>query len=89
MSVPIQPMADYIVVQPEVAASRTTSGIYLPDNAQEKPKTAKVVVVGKGVAEVKVGDKVIYKNEYEATNVKIDKDEYVLVYWKNIIATVK
>lgn len=89
MSVPIQPMADYIVVQPEVAASRTASGLYLPDNAQEKPKVAKVVAVGKSVADVKVGDKVIYKNDYEATNVKIGKDEYILVFHKNIIATVK
>ena len=39
--------------------------------------------------EVKVGDRVIYKNEYEATNVKVGKDEYTLVYKKNVIATVK
>jgi len=89
MAVPIQPMAEYIVVQAEEAATRTASGLYLPDNAQEKSKVAKVVAVGKAVADVKIGDKVIYKNEYEATDVKIGKDKYVLVFWKNIIATVK
>jgi chaperonin GroES len=85
----IQPMADYIVVQAEEAVSKTASGLYLPGNAQEKPKTAKVVAVGAGVGEVKVGDRVIYKNEYEAVNVKFGKDEYTLVYRANIIATVK
>lgn len=85
----IQPMEDYIVVQSEEAQTKTASGLYIPGNAQEKPKTAKVIAVGKDVKEVKVGDRVIYKNEYEATNVKIGKDEYTLVYKKNVIATVK
>jgi chaperonin GroES len=89
MSVPIQPMTDYVVVQAEEAIAKTASGIYLPDSAQEKSKVAKVVAVGKGIEGVKVGDKIIYKNEYEATNVKIGKDEFTLVFWKNIIATVK
>ena len=85
----IQPMADYIVVQAEEAALKTASGLYLPGNAQEKPKTAKVIAIGKDVSEVKVGDRIIYKNEYEATNVKSGKDEYTLVLKSNIIATVK
>ena len=85
----IQPMADYIVVQAEEAALKTASGLYLPGNAQEKPTTSKVVAIGKDVADVKVGDRVIYKNEYEATNVKSGKDEYTLVNKTNIIATVK
>ena len=82
-------MADYIVVQAEEAAIKTASGLYLPGNAQEKPKTAKVVAIGKDVSEVKVGDRIIYKNEYEATNVKSGKDEFTLVLKSNIIATVK
>ncbi len=89
MSVPIQPMEDYVVAMAEEPELKTASGLYLPGNAQEKPKTVKVVAVGKGVDEVKVGDRIIYKNTYEATEVKVEKDEYVLIYKKNIIATVK
>ncbi len=85
----IQPMEDYVVVQAEEAKTTTTSGLYIPDSAQEKPKTAKVVAVGSDVKGVKVGDKIIYKNEYEATTVKFGADEYTVVYKKNIIATVK
>ncbi len=85
----ITPMADYIVVQAEEAVSKTASGLYLPGNAQEKPKIAKVVAIGDGVKEVKVGERVIYKNEYEATNVKVGKEEFTLVNRANIIATVK
>ncbi len=89
MGINIQPMADYIVVQAEEAQTKTASGLYLPGNAQEKPKIAKVVATGEGVREVKVGERVIYKNEYEATTVKVAKEELILVNRQNIIATVK
>lgn len=89
MAVPIQPMDDYVVVKAEEAKTTTSSGLYIPDSAQEKPKTAKVVAVGSDVKNIKVGDNVIYQNEYEATKVTIAKDEYAIVYKKNIIATVK
>ncbi len=85
----IQPMADYIVVQAEEASSKTASGLYLPGNAQEKPKIAKVIAIGEAVKAVKKGDRVIYRNEYEATTVKVGKEEFTLVFAGNIIATVK
>lgn len=90
MSVPIQPMADYVVVETEEkAAAKTASGIYLPENAQEKSKVSTVVAIGKDVEGVKVGDRILYKNEYEASGVKIDGKDFTVIYKKNIIATVK
>lgn len=89
MSIPIQPMAEYVVVQTEEAANKTASGLYLPDSAKEKPKVAKVVATGEAVKGIKVGDKVIYQNEYEATTVKVEGAEYIIVFAKNIIATTK
>ena len=41
MSVSIKPLADYVVVQQEAAEAKTASGLYLPTQAQEKPKVAK------------------------------------------------
>jgi len=89
MAIPISPVAGYVVVQADVAEKKTASGLYLPDSAKEKPKTAKVVAVGDGINDVKVGDRIIYKNEYEATTVKVKDEEYILVFFKNVIATVK
>ncbi len=89
MATPINPMPEYVVVKAEEAQTKTASGLYLPDTAKEKPKTAKVVAVGTSVDGVKVGDRVIYKNEYEATSVKVGTDEYAVVFKNNIIATVK
>jgi len=89
MSVPIQPLGEYVVAQAEEAAAKTHSGLYIPGGAQEKPKIAKVVAVGKEVKNVNVGDRIIYKNEYEATTVKVGSAEYIIIFDKNIIATVK
>lgn len=88
MSVPIQPVADYVVAQTEEAATKTASGLYIPGGAQEKPKVAKIVAVGQAVKSVKVGDKIIYKS-YSQTEIKVDAVEYLLVKEEDILATVK
>jgi chaperonin GroES len=88
MSSPLTPLSDYVVAQGEEAESKTASGIYLPDNAQEKPKTAKVVAVGPNAKQIKVGDRIVYKS-YSTTEVKLGKDEYILVKEEDVLATVK
>lgn len=87
-TVPIEPMADYIVAQTEEAASKTASGLYIPGGAQEKPTVAKVVAVAKAVKAVKVGDRIIYKS-YSQTEVKVGAEEYLLVKEEDVLATVK
>lgn len=89
MATSINPMPDYVVVQAEKAERKTATGLYLPEAAQEKPKTARVVAVGAAIADIKVGEQIIYKNEYEATTVKVGTEEYIVVFRANIIATVK
>lgn len=87
MSAKIQPLADYVVAVGEEPTTKTASGLYLPDNAAEKPKVAKVVAVGKEVKQVKVSDRIIYKS-YSTTDVKVGSDEYILVKEEDVLATV-
>lgn len=93
----LQPLADWIVATQEEAATKTASGLYLPDKAAEKPKVAIVVATGPGKVgddneripmTVKVGDKIIYKN-YSTTEVKVGGTEYILVQESDVLATVK
>lgn len=88
MSTPLQPLGDYVVAVNEEAETKTASGIYLPDKAQEKPKTAKVVATGPHAKQIKVGDRVVYKS-YSTTEVKVDGKEYILVKEEDVLATVK
>ena len=87
MSTPIKPLADRVVAVREVAATKTASGLYLPDNAKEKPVLAKVEAVGPDVKSLKVGDKIVYK-EYSTTELKIDGIEYLIVREEDVLATV-
>ena len=88
MSTPITPLADRIVAVREEAKTQTASGIYLPDSSKEKPVIAEVKAVGSGVKNVKVSDKIIYK-EYSTTELKIDGVEYLIVKEEDVLATVK
>lgn len=86
MSVPLKPLADRVVAQVEAAASKTASGLYLPDNAKEKSKVAVVVATGVDVKFVQVGNKIVYK-EYSTTEVKVAGVEYIIVKEEDILAT--
>lgn len=96
MSSPLKPLADWVVAVAEEAVTKTASGLYLPDKAAEKPKTAKVLAIGPGKVgddneripmSVKVGDRIVYKS-YSTTDVKVADKEYILVKEEDIIATV-
>lgn len=88
MSTPLTPLADYVVAQAEEAATKTASGLYLPEKATEKPKIAKVVAVGKEAKQVKVGDRIVYKS-YSTTEIKVGSEEFILVKEEDVLATVK
>ncbi len=88
MGVNIQPLADYVVAVAEEAATKTASGLYIPGSAQEKPKIAKVVAIGKAVHDIKPGDRVIYGG-YTTTEVKMDGEQYLLIKEESIYAIVK
>jgi chaperonin GroES len=95
MSVNVHPLGDYVVAQPEEAATKTASGIYLPSGSTEKPKVAVVLAVGPGRVgddnervpmTVKVGDRIVYKDGYGSVHTY---EKYLLVREEDIIATLK
>jgi chaperonin GroES len=97
MSVSIKPLGDYVVAEPEEAATKTASGLYLPEKATEKPKVAKVVAIGQGrigddnervPMTLKVGDRILYKS-YSPTEVKVDGKDYLLIKEEDVLATLK
>jgi|SRR3990167_511120 len=90
----LTPLEDKVVVKPEPQEEKTKSGIVLPDSAKEKPQDGTVVAVGTGrildngqrvPLELKIGDKVLY-SKYGGTEVKIDNEEYIILFEKDILA---
>lgn len=87
MTTPIKPLGDRVVAVREEVATKTSSGLFLPDTAKEKPVLAVVKATGPDVKQVKTGDKIIYK-EYSTTELKINDVEYLIVKEEDILATV-
>ena len=85
MSTPISPLADRVVATREAAKTKTSSGIYLPETAKEKPVAAVVEAVGPDVKSLKKGDRIIYK-EYSTTELTIDRTEYLIIKEEDVLA---
>ncbi len=90
----MKPLADRVLIEPAEAETKTQSGLYIPDNAKEKPMQGKVVAVGPGKKndkgevvpmDVKVGDKVLY-GKYSGTEVTADGTSYLIVRESDIFA---
>jgi chaperonin GroES len=87
--VKIKPLADRVLIQPMEAETKTASGIFIPDSAQEKPQKGKVMAVGPGTKEVdmevKKGDTVLY-GKYSGSELNIDGTEYMIMRQSDILA---
>lgn len=87
----LKPLADRVLVEPSAAETKTTSGIIIPDTAQEKPQKGSIVAVGKGTKEnplsVKVGDSVLY-GKYSGTDLKYDGKDYLIMKESDILAII-
>lgn len=93
----IKPLDDRLVLKKVDAEEKTSGGILLPDSAKEKPQRGEIVAVGDGKLldsgkrapmEVKKGDTVIF-GKYAGTEVKVGKEELVIMKESDILAIVK
>jgi len=97
MSLNVKPIGDRIVIEAAPAETKTASGIYIPETAQEKPQYGTVVAVGPGryadqtgtliPMTVKAGDKVIY-GKFAGQEFPIDGKDYLVMRESDIYVIV-
>ncbi len=93
----VRPLGDKLIVRREEAATKTESGIFLPESAKDKPKTGKVIALGSGNLNkdtgdylpftVKKGDAVIFSS-YAGTEIKIEGQEYLIMTEDDILGII-
>lgn len=92
----VKPLADRVIVEPLEAAEKTAGGLYIPDNAKEKPQKGRIVAAGPGKLsdagslmkmEVKAGDTVLY-GKYSGTEVVIEGKEYLIMRESDVLAVI-
>jgi chaperonin GroES len=92
----INPVAGYLLIQPQKQERTSPSGIVLPENNQEKPQQGKVLTIGESIkhpdhtieSPCKVNDIVVYK-EWGGKEVKQDNLELLLLKFEDILAIIK
>ena len=92
----VRPLHDRILVKRIEAESKTPSGLFIPENAKEKPVEGLVVAVGDGnrnkdgdrvPLDVKAGDRVLFA-KYSGTEVKVllDGGEHLILREDDVLA---
>ena len=93
----LKPLGDRVVVAPIESEEQTTTGIFLPETAKEKPQQGKVIAAGPGSRkdtceriemDVQVDDTVLYAR-YAGTSIKLDGQEYLILKETDILAIVE
>ncbi len=93
----VRPLHDRILVQRLAEEEKTAGGLYIPDNAKEKPQQATVVATGKGrilddgrvvPLEVKKGDKVLF-SKYSGTELKFEGKEYLMIREEDVLGVIQ
>lgn len=92
----LKPLGDRLVIKPTEQDDVTSSGIFLPETAKEKPQQGKVIAAGPGARkengdrialDVQVDDTVLYA-KYAGTTIKLDGQEYLILKETDVLAIV-
>ena len=90
----IRPLYDRILAKRLAEADKTSGGLFIPDNAKEKPLEAMVISVGSGkilesgkthALSVKAGDKVLI-GKYSGSEVQLDGEDHIILREDDILA---
>jgi len=85
----IMPLGDRVLVKVKLEEEKTSSGLYIPQTAQEKTQQGTVLAIGDSdEIKVKVKDTVIY-DKYAGTSFKIDGEEQLILKATDILAKVE
>ena len=93
----VRPLRDRVVVKVVEQEEKTTVGIYVPDNAKERPQRGVILAVGEGKLRedgtvipmpVKVGDHILF-GKYSYNEIKVDGEEYMILREDELLAVVE
>jgi chaperonin GroES len=82
----LQPMGSRVLVKPLEQEGKTSSGLFLPETAKEKPQTGLVIAVGDDEEiRLKVNDKILFA-KYSGAEFRMDGTDYLLLEASDVLA---
>ena len=91
-----RPLHDRVVVRRVESETKTSGGIIIPENAQEKPQEGEIVSVGSGARDeagkivaldVKAGDRILF-GKWSGTEVKIGGEDLLIMKESDIMGII-
>jgi chaperonin GroES len=92
----LKPLGARVIIEPIEAGDQTPAGIYLPENAKEKPQKGLVLAIGPGTRDsdgklipldVSVGDQVIF-GKYAGSEIKLGDRKLLIMQESDLYAIV-
>ena len=83
-----QPLGKRILVKRVEEANTTSTGIIIPDNAQEKPAQGKVVAVSKDVNEIACDDIIVF-GKFSGNEITLNNEKYLVIDTDDIFGIIK
>ena len=96
MALNLRPLGDRVIIEPIEQEEVTSSGLYIPETAKEKPQQGNVLAAGEGrrdddgkrvPMDLKAGDKVLFA-KYAGTEIKVDGKKLLIMKETDILAIV-
>lgn len=85
----IKPLGERVLLKIAEAETKTASGLFIPQSAQEKTLEGVVVEIGEDVSiSLKVDSKVMFE-KYAGTPIKIEGVEHLILEVDSIIAVIE
>ena len=88
----IKPIGERILIKHTKQDEKTKGGIYIPETAKEEKKEGEIIAIGQcrdgKELPLKEGDRIIYGG-YSSDEINIDKEKYVFVDFKDILAKIE
>jgi chaperonin GroES len=93
----IRPLHDRILAQRLAEQAKTSGGLFIPDNAKEKPLEALVISVGSGKLldngtiqplTVKAGDKILI-GKYSGSEIKLEGKDHIILREDDVLAVLE
>jgi chaperonin GroES len=93
----VRPLQDRLIVERIENEEKTTSGLYIPDSAKEKPQQGRVLAVGKGKVredgtvqplDVREGDRILF-GKYSGTEIKMDGNELLIMREEDVLGVIE
>lgn len=93
----IRPLGDRVIVERDEAETQTPSGLYIPEDKQDRPQRGTVQAVGEGLLDnngklhelrVKAGDRVVF-SKYAGNEIEIGDEKFFILKEGDIFGVIE